>query len=112
MRARCKSNACPDGRVAALTVGQSYAVIGIEAGDLRVIDDMGAPVLFEPELFEITEAARPAGWVSETIEGDEYAGPAEFSGVGFWEDYFEQDPDARAAFSRYLNQHLGTTDAA
>lgn len=77
-----------------------------------MIDDSGDPVLFEPSLFEVIDGTRPANWVSETIDGDEYAGPPEFSAPGFWEDYHERDPDARAAFARYLNRHIDTTDAA
>lgn len=112
MRVRCRSNQCPDGRSAALTVGETYEVLGIEAGDLRVLDDAGSPVLYEPALFEVIDAGRPSGWTSETIDGDEYAGPPEFNRPGFWEDYHEHEPAARAAFARYLNRHLRTTDAA
>ena len=112
MRVRCRSNQCSDGRSAALTVGETYEVLGIEAGDLRVLDDAGSPVLYEPALFEVIDAGRPSGWTSETIDGDEYVGPPEFNRPGFWEDYHEHEPEARAAFARYLNRHLRTTDAA
>lgn len=112
MRVRCTSTTTPDGRIPALTVGDTYEVLGIEAGDLRLIDDFGSPVLFERALFEVVDDARPADWVTAFEDGVEYAGPPEFDSPGFWEDFHEQLPEARAAFARYLNRHLRTTDAA
>lgn len=113
MRVRCKTTRHPDGRVASLTVDATYEVIGIEADDLRLINDRGDPVLFDPEMFEIVDPGRPADWVSSRgDEGEEYAGPEAFDARGFWEDFHDHVPAARAAFSRYLNDHLRTTDAA
>ncbi len=76
------------------------------------MDDMGAPVLFDPSLFEVVDPARPSAWVTEWLDGVEYAGPAEFSAPGFWEDFHEHDAQARTTFARYINRHLRTTDAA
>jgi len=112
MRVRCTTTRCPDGRSASLSVGEAYEVLGIEGGFYRLIDDLGDPVLFEPELFELLDDTRPSGWVSEIIEGDEYAGPPEFTAPGFWEDFHDHEPRARAVYARYLNRHLDTTDAA
>lgn len=112
MRVRCISNRCRDGRTAALSVGESYEVLGIEADYFRVIDDTGDPVLFEPSLFERLDDTRPAEWTCEFDEGVEYAGPAEFARPGFWEAFHEHDAEARSVYSRYLNRHLRTTDAA
>ncbi len=112
MRVRCKSTKCSDGRIPSLTIGEIYEVIGIEADDFRVIDDAGSPVLFEPDLFDIVDDTRSPDWVSEIDDGVEYAGPPEFAATGFWEDFFDQDPVAQATFSRYINRHLRTTDAA
>lgn len=93
-------------------MGEAYGVLGIEGGFYRLIDDLGDPVLFEPELFELLNDTRPSGWVSKTIDGDEYAGPPEFAEPGFSEDFHEREPQARAVYARYLNRHLDTTDAA
>lgn len=112
MRVRCQTPKTTDGRNADLTPGETYEVLGIEAGDLRLLDDTGSPVLFDPGMFQVVDGSRPADWVSETMDGVEYAGPPEFSRSGFWEDFHEHDPAARAAFARYLNRHLKTTDAA
>lgn len=112
MRVRCHKNQHPDGRLAALTPGELYEVIGIEADDFRVIDDTGSPVLFERVLFEIVDPSRPPDWITEQLDGAEYASPPELNTPGFWEDYFEHDPGARLAFSRFLNQRLRATGAA
>lgn len=113
MRVRCTTTRTPDGRDAALTTGETYEVLAIEAGDLRIIDDTGSPVLFEPAMFDVIDTARPADWQTEHGDaGEEYAGPPAFAAPGFWEDYHDGLPTARAAFARYINQHLRTIDAA
>lgn len=89
-----------------------YEVIGIEAGDYRILDDTGRPYLFSPELFQVVDAARPSHWVTEWDEGVEYSSAPELSEPGFWEDYFDHDPAARKVFHQYLNQHMRLTDAA
>jgi len=113
MRVRCLTNHHPDGRLAALTPGEAYEVIGIEADDLRVIDDSASPVLFEPAMFEVVDPARPADWITTTGEdGEVYASPPGLDAPGFWEDYFEGLPAARLAFSRFLNTRLRSSGAA
>ncbi len=41
-----------------LTPGQPYVVIGIEADDLRILNDQGRPFLYPPELFEVIDPPR------------------------------------------------------
>lgn len=48
-----------------LTPGQLYVVIGIEADDLRILNDHGRPFLYPPERFEVVDPQAPADWVSE-----------------------------------------------
>ena len=95
-----------------LTRGQVYEVIGIEAGDYRILDDSGSPVLFDPGLFRVVDRTRPAHWAMRIEDGDEYAYAPELGAPGFFESYHEGDPKAVRAFNRYLNRHLRLTDAA
>lgn len=112
MRVRCLTTRCPDGRVARVTPGEIYEVIGIEANAYRIIDDRNDPVLFDPELFEVVDGVRPDDWVEAWYDGEEYAYPAPFNEPGFWEDYHEHEPMARLAFSRFLNRRLRSSGAA
>ncbi len=95
-----------------LSVGDVYEVIGIEAGDYRLLNDAGDPLLFSPEIFEVVDPTRPAHWVCEPIDGVEYAYSPELGAPGFFEDYHDGDPQAVRTFNRYLNRHLHLTDAA
>lgn len=94
----------------ALTVGEVYEVIGIEADWYRLLNDFGEPVLFAPDLFEIVEPSRPAQWVARREDGAEYAYAPELAAPGFFEDYHERKPEAQRAFHRYINRHLRLTD--
>lgn len=111
MKVRCNGNQ-HDGVEYDLSPGEVYEVIGIEAGDYRLIDDTGRPYLFPPALFTLVDPARPANWVTEWIDGAEYASAPDMARAGFFEDYFDGDPEALRVFHRYINQHLRLTDAA
>ncbi len=95
-----------------LTPGEIYEVLAIEAGDYRVLDDTGRPYLFPPDIFEVVDPARPAHWITESLDGVEYASAPELAAPGFFENYFDGDPEAVRTFNRYLNHHLRLTDAA
>lgn len=43
-----------------LMAGSNYVVIGIEADDLRILNDLGRPFLYPAELFEIVDEREPA----------------------------------------------------
>ncbi len=118
MRVRCITNTAtdtidPDVTVRhALSIGEVYEVIGIEAGHFRVLDDGGAPSLFGPKLFETIDASRPAHWIESTEDGTEYAYAPELNRPGFFEDYFEREPNTLRVFHRYINRHLRLNDVA
>ncbi len=95
-----------------LTPGAVYEVIGIEAGDFRLIDDSGSPVLVSPALFEIIDPARPAQWRSWQQDGGEYAYAPELARAGFFEDFRDREPNAVREFNRYINRHLRLNTAA
>lgn len=97
----------PDSRYPDLTPGQPYLVLGIEADDLRVLNDQGKPYLFPREIFQVVDAREPADWVTEIGEDHErYAYPPSFNGTGFFEDYFDGNAQAVATFWRVMNRRL------
>jgi hypothetical protein len=90
-----------------LTPGQPYMVLGIEADDLRILNDQGKPYLYPHEIFKVVDAREPLDWVSELGEDNErYAYPPPLNGSGFFEDYFEGTPDVVATFWRAMNRRL------
>jgi len=92
-----------------LTPGQPYVVIGIEADDYRLLNDQGRPYLYPRDLFEVVDPREPADWIWEVgEEGERYAYPLPLNAVGFFEDFFDDDEEAVAAFWRVVNQRLAT----
>lgn len=90
-----------------LTVGQPYVVIGIEANDLRILNDQGRPFLYPPEIFDIVDPHEPADWVTEAgADGERYAYPAVLNEAGFFEDFFAGQRQAVATFWQLVNQRL------
>src|SRR5688572_531107 len=72
-----------------LTSGRIYSVIGIEADDLRLLNDDGQPYLYPRNLFVVLDIEEPADWQTEYgEEGERYAYPPELGRPGFFEDYF------------------------
>ena len=95
-----------------LTPGQPYVVIGIEADELRILNDAGRPYLYSPNLFQVLDPHEPADWVSEFgEEGERYAYPKPLNKPGFFEDFFDGKPKAVATFWRVVNQRLATVPA-
>ncbi|MBW8875329.1 MAG: hypothetical protein JF614_10235 [Acidobacteria bacterium] len=65
-----------DSRYPDLTPGQPYVVLGIEAGDLRILNDQGRPDLYPHKIFTVVDAREPDDWVNELGEDNErYAYP-------------------------------------
>jgi hypothetical protein len=95
------------GRHLDLTLGQPYAVIGIEADDLRILNDHGHPYLYPSDQFEVIDARRPHDWVIETgAEGERYAYPPQLNRTGFFEDFFDDNEETIATFWHVVNQRL------
>jgi hypothetical protein len=90
-----------------LTFGQPYRVIGIEAGDYRLLDDSGKPYLHPSRLFKVIDARKPEEWVEERgEEGERYAYPEALNAPGFFEDFFDGKRPMIATFWRVLNEQL------
>src|SRR5436190_911081 len=109
MKVRCTKSR-HDGTRHDLTVGGVYEVIGIESDWYRLLSDAGSPLLFEPQIFEVIDPARPEHWVTRKRDGTEYAYAPELARPGFFEDLHDGDPKAVKVFNRYLNRHLRLTD--
>ena len=92
-----------------LTPDQPYLVLGIEADDFRILNDLGRPYLYPRALFRIVDAREPEDWVSEVGEDDErYAYPPQLNDAGFFEDFFDGIPEAVTTFWRVMNRRLAT----
>ncbi len=104
VKLRRKNSRYPD-----LTPGQLYVVIGIEADDLRILNDQGRPYLYPVRLFETVDPREPDDWVTEFGEdGERYAYPPPLNSCGFFEDFFDAKKEAVSIFWRVVNQRLAT----
>lgn len=94
-----------------LTPGNVYRVIGIEADDFRIMNDVGQPYLYPHRLFRVVEASHNPDW-KHTVgtEGEAYAYPRPLAAPGFFEDYFDGIPAAVEALHTYLrtSPHMKT----
>ena len=96
-----------DSRYPDLTPDQPYLVLGIEADDLRILNDQGRPFLYPRDLFTVVDAREPEDWINELGEDNErYAYPPPFNIIGFFEDFFDGKPEAVATFWRVMNRRL------
>ena len=92
-----------------LTPHQTYAVIGIEADDFRILNDRGKPYLYPKELFTVVDPREPEDWVTEVgDDGERCASPPPLNTTGFFEDFFDGQHDAVAVFWHVVNQRLAT----
>lgn len=92
-----------------LTVGQPYVVIGIEADDLRILNNAGRPFLYPRSLFSLIDRRKPSDWITEIgDDGERYSYPPPLNRSGFFEDFFEQKAKTVATFWRVVNRRLAT----
>ena len=99
----------PNTRYRDLTSGHVHDVIGIEADDLRIINNAGRPYLYPSDLFSLVDAREPADWVTEFGEdGERYSYPPRLNKPGFFEDFFDQKAKAVATFWRVVNHRLAS----
>ena len=93
-----------------LTFGQPYVVIGIEANDLRILNDVGRPFLYPPELFTVVNSRESNDWLTEFGEdGERYSYPTPLNKAGFFEDFFDEKRKAIVTFWRVVNQRLASS---
>jgi hypothetical protein len=93
-----------------LTFGQPYVVIGIEADDLRILNDAGRPFLYPPKLFALVDSGEPVDWVTEFgDDGERYSYPVPLNKSGFFEDFFDEKAKAVGTFWRVVNHRLAAS---
>jgi hypothetical protein len=87
-------------------IGATYPVLSIEVDPegprFRMLGkDRHTPALFRPEMFEIASPIIPPTCVVATIApGAFHLAPEPWTQKGFWERYFDSDPEAMASFER------------
>ena len=85
-------------------IGGVYHVLGVwvEPGQtrLRLVGDEPTPALFEPEMFEVVSSVVPPTWVATSPKpGCLSFEPEAWSSAGFWERFFDGEPEAVATFA-------------
>jgi hypothetical protein len=90
-----------------LTPDRPYVVIGIEADDLRILNDEGRPFLYPAGLFRVIDRREPDDWINEIgDEGERYAYSPPLNGPAFFEDFFDGNKQAVRTFWRIVNDQL------
>src|SRR5437870_3961571 len=93
-----------------LTFGQPYLVIGIEADDLRILNNAGHPFLYPHDLFSLFDTQEPVDWITEFGEdGERYSYSPPLNKAGFFEDFFDEKRRAVVTFWRVVNQRLASS---
>jgi hypothetical protein len=108
MKVRCINNRLtPDGRKlgSLLTIDHEYAVLAIYVDPrlgclLRMVgDDKQTPAIFPGDLFEIIDPTIPRNWIAARDKNSVYRlSPKSWLEEGYWERFFNKDPDAVATF--------------
>jgi hypothetical protein len=107
MKVRCikllDSRSRPVERSAWAKVGSIYHVLGIwlepAQTRLRLVGEEPTPALYELEMFEVASAKIPPTWVVTSPKpGCLSLEPESWNRAGFWERFFDGEPEAVAAF--------------
>ena len=102
VKLKSKSPSHPD-----LSEDQRYFVLGIEADDYRILNDLGKPYLYDSILFDVLDSTEPVDWTTEFGEdGERYSYPAPLNVPGFFEDFFDQKPTQVSLFWQVVNRTL------
>jgi hypothetical protein len=108
-----RSKLDPDGPLhTAIEPGELYFVVEISDEDYRVVNNMGAPVLYPKCIFTVLDAAIPPGWqFTEYADHEYHLSPICASMPGFYESFFFSDGDISAtnAARRTVREMLEAT---
>jgi len=84
-----------------LRAEKAYVVLTVEQHSADSLgfriesEDGGQPVVFKASLFEVLDGSLPKSWrVLSVRENVLELGPEPFGQEGFWERYFDRDPEA------------------
>lgn len=90
-----------------LTLGGEYPVLSIEVeADRRVwlrieSDEAGTPALFDSEMFLTTSTGLASNWRARVgVGGSLELAPAAWLRPGFWEEFFDREPEAVEAYEK------------
>jgi hypothetical protein len=90
-----------------LSIGREYVVIGIEGDWFRIVNDRNEPILYDPNVFTITDFSEPSFWTTEYIDGERYSYPENWSCPGFFEDYHDGVLQVVAFFWKTHKEYFG-----
>lgn len=100
-----------------LTLDSEYVVLAIEGNpgrelSIRVQDDKGGgPGLWPAEMFMTTSTALPSSWIISIGDNGQFdLAPAKWLRPGFWEDFFDREPEALADFEEEKANILAEAD--
>jgi hypothetical protein len=92
-----------------LTLNREYQVLSVlispkGPAKLRAIADDGkTPILVDASLFAMSSQPLPPSWVLAIREGGVVElGPPSWLEPGFWERYFDRDPDTISQFQKEI----------
>jgi hypothetical protein len=92
-----------------LTVGRVYVVLSLyvasDGNSVQIMGDQGpGPGIYRLDQFELVDGSIPAIWVASKMPRGNGLSlePAAWAPVGFWDKYFDGDPEARAVFQQVL----------
>ena len=94
----------------ALIRTKAYVVLSVESFVdeiwFRVVcEDNELPVLFRASLFDVVDKRMPPCWQVLDVQANAIElGPAVFGEPGFWERYFDREPEALLEFQRAKEQ--------
>jgi hypothetical protein len=97
------SRSAPVERSSWLKVGALHPVLSIwiepDRTRFRILGEEAVPALFEPAMFEVVSGVVPSTWrVSVPKAGCMSLSPEPWSEPGFWERFYDREPDAVACF--------------
>ncbi len=86
-----------------LSADVDYDVLGVEANHVRILNCDSQPYLYPLEIFLVVDPSIPEGWITTVgNDGETYSYPLELNDTGFFEDFFDRNPEAIARFGNYL----------
>jgi hypothetical protein len=107
MNVVCISTENASSHSAWLTINHEYLVLSILALPEKTIlfrvmaDDTRTPILAESSLFAAASQPLPDNWVVAVREGGVVElGPRDWLDTGFWERFFDREPEAEEIFRR------------